>query len=625
VNPGARRNAAIATGGVLAFVALIVPQITGALNLMTLGKLLAVTGVALLTAIAQRLSKCVRDRQTVRDALRVWPPEPLGSARLETLGVYPARNANGVSTRYQPRPDGEDDTLADALRTAQNVIVHGPRLCGKSRATAQAARRALEDIPAVIPLDAQSLRSLLEGGIDPSDTHTPICLWLDGLDRFVEALDPPSIATLAQESKPQVRIVGTVRTEQWTELIEGSGQPTEAARALAQNARVVPLKHFSPPNPDEPAREPAATRVQRPKPLWQDGVLGLLVAGLLALLLIGGIFNGDLLTPRSIGDQMDELKGHILEEGHGGSHVVIDERVWFHPADAPSWLLVVEDFPNHDEFYAGAANGAQPQPRSDDLRIYDVVNGQLRLKLHFRPAGIGSKAAEWRVLGAGAASSTDYDEDGAPEVIAGYALPSEATEALLPFGIDWEGHYRLVSLTPHKPRLGTYGLDARTRRFRREAYETPITLRTAVSEPGFGGLQLKGYRVQAFALAQKPAPRLLTGYFAAFPEYAKTEVLEIHASQFRTGQLEIQPCTTGYYACPAPKAVQDALIPPEKTVDEGLLEAWETVGGRWTTPVRVVQRQGQPQPAAATHRRGSPRSAPIGRERAGEHRQGLPQ
>jgi hypothetical protein len=590
VKPGVRRGVAVTS--VLAALAVVIPQITGSLNLTTQGKVLSILAVGLLTACGQRFAKCVRDRQADKDALRVWPPEPLARASLDSLGVFPAWGPAGEATKYQPRPRGEDQALAEALRSSKPVIVHGPPGCGKTRATSEAARQTLGDVPAVIPVDSQSLRLMLEDGVHLDLSKHGLCLWLDGLDRFMDVLGPCSLPAFEAASKGVTRVVATIRTEQWKELVEGSGHASEAARALAQDAHVVELGEFSPDTPGEPIDPGARGTLEKPRSLWRDPVLGGLSAALvLSLVALAALqIGGDLRAPPSIGDQMDAIKNKLLAgAGPGRGHVVVDERVQFHTTDQPSWLLVVEDLPNHDKFYAGAANGATPAPRSDDLRIYDVVNGRLQLKLQFRPQGKGERAAEWRTFDAGATPSADYDEDGSPEVIAGYALPSRAYEALLPFGIDWtDGHYKLTPLTATKPHLATRGLDARTRTFRREVYETTITLRAST---GATGLNLTGYRVQAFALAQKPSPRLLTAYFSAYPEGERTQTLEIHANQLRAGELHLNPCTPSYPACPAPIREQDVLVPPDMSLDNGLLRAWGLVGSRWNTPVRVVQHQ----------------------------------
>jgi hypothetical protein len=81
--------------------------------------------------------------------------------------------------------------------------------------------------------------------------------------------------------------------------------------------------------------------------------------------------------------------------------------------------------------------------------------------------------------------------------------------------------------------------------------------------------------------------------------FEEPKTIEIHANQFRTGQLKLRACTSAFHACPAPDAEQDALIPPDRTLDDGLLEAWGVVGGRWRAPIRVLQRSTHPPSAAA--------------------------
>lgn len=142
-----------------------------------------------------------------------------------------------------------------------------------------------------------------------------------------------------------------------------------------------------------------------------------------------------------------------------------------------------------------------------------------------------------------------------------------------------------------RPQLGTAGLDPGTLKFRRAAYETPLALTNAAGEPRFARLGVSGYRVQSFALARSPTLRLLTGYFSRFPVFGQPHTLEIHANQIRPG-LVVHPCEPSYFACPAPAIAQDAIVPPDKSLDNGLLEAWALVAKRFTTRVRVVQRGG---------------------------------
>jgi hypothetical protein len=596
MNSRARRVATVTTGAgaVLAFIALLIPQVADALTLTTTGKILAAFGIGFVSACGQRMISVRRARDAIRSSLRVWPPEALGRARLSTLGVFPAHDGQGRRVRYQPRPNGEDGALADALRTARTVIVHGPAGCGKSRAVSHAAASELPDVPVVIPLDAPSLTSLLDGGVDLPLSHPELCLWLDGLDRFTGVLDACSVENAQTSSKPSARIVATLRSDEWRQLITGTGQDSDAARALAQDARIVELSPFTPASPGE-ADGVDAPPVVGTYGLLRDPPFLALIGAVLAVLVIAAVLatQGDIVNPPSINDQIDQTTRELVAAGGpGGGRVILDERVPFHSADQPSWLIVVEDLPTAAQFNEGAAEGGDPKPRSDDVRIYDVVGGRLQLRLNFRPRGVGLEAAEWVSLSAGAPAYADYAQDGSEAVIGGFALPSQATSALVPLAIKWrEDRYLLVPLTPDQPDLGTAGVDAQTVRFRRAAYEAPVTLTNAVRDPRFAGLGVTGYRVQAFALTRQPALRLLTGYFSRFPVYGKAHALEIHASQIRPG-LVIHPCEPSYFACPAPVAAQDAIVPPDKSLDNGLLQAWSLVSRRFTTRVRVVQRDG---------------------------------
>ena len=51
------------------------------------------------------------------------------------------------------------------------------------------------------------------------------------------------------------------------------------------------------------------------------------------------------------------------------------------------------------------------------------------------------------------------------------------------------------------------------------------------------------------------------------------------------------PCTPTYYACPAPRREQDVTVPPDRTAEGALIEAWHAVGHKWVTRVRVTERK----------------------------------
>lgn len=331
-------------------------------------------------------------------------------------------------------------------------------------------------------------------------------------------------------------------------------------------------------------------------PWWRDGWLQL-YAALLVLTVVAGVIAstgrlGGLVDPAPISEQIEDAKREVLR-GPRGRHVVVDERVRFHGGEADSWLLVVQDRPSHDEFDAAARDDTSKPPPSDEIRVYDVKDGRLKLRLHFQPKPVNNRfAAAWRTIGGDAPFATDYDDDGSKEVMAGYEIPAEATSAVVPFAITWgRSGYRLVALTPDAPRLSDDGLDRETARFRKEAY-AQRRLENSVPRGPSRGLVLKGYRVQAFALVDKPAPRLLTGYFVKFPALrvvGQRNVMELKASQFRTSALEPLPCTPESPSCPAPPE-QQVSVPPDRNLHRALVTAWEKVGSKWSREVRVVER-----------------------------------
>lgn len=592
----ARKSAAAGAGlaGGIALAALVLPQLASTFNPTKLGTALLAIVLALLTTAVQRWLERSKQRAALASAVRTWPPERLGAAELATLGVYPARGPGGKPDPYRPRP--EDAALCAALRDSKVVVLHGPPGAGKSRAASEAGRAAFGGFPVIVPVSADALRWFADSGVKLDLPEPRICLWLDGLERFIEALDPPALESLDGLGS-DVTVVATIRTEEWETLLAGTDQKSQTARTLAAGATTIEL---GPPPAASPAdKKEAAPRgtalpaVRALLPPWRDGWFVLLGAGLAATLVVTLFVGlaGNLVEPKPIDEQMDQIKAAALG-GEGGRqrHIVIDARVRLHPTDAESWLLVLEDDETHDEFYAGAANGQGPPPHSDEVRVYDVRDGRLRLALRFQPKGTGPTAAEWRELGAGAPLAADYDKDGSNEVIAGYAIPAQATEAFVPFAIDWNnGRYRLLSLTPDKPDLSRRGLQPSALTFRRQAYREPRTFANAVGGR-FRALEVSGYRVQTFALVEEPRRLLLTGYFTELPVFAKPRIVELHANQFRSGKPEIKPCTPDYFACRAPKLEQDVRVPPDRTMDGALLDAWKKVGSKWISTIQVTER-----------------------------------
>jgi hypothetical protein len=101
------------------------------------------------------------------------------------------------------------------------------------------------------------------------------------------------------------------------------------------------------------------------------------------------------------------------------------------------------------------------------------------------------------------------------------------------------------------------------------------------------GDSLAGYQVEAFALVESPAVRLLTGYFAAVPHSAETQVLELRSNQISPSDFHVTTCHHGYPYCEAPRDEEDVHVPPAKFLSNGLLAAWEQVKRTWAPVITV--------------------------------------
>jgi len=148
----ARKTAALGAGAVggVALFAVALPQLASTFNPTKLGTALLTVAAALVTAAGDRWIQLYKQRKALETAVRAWPPERLRAHDPATLGVYPPRDRDGNPQPYQPR--AEDAELDQALGAAQIVVVDGPAGGGKSRAAAEAARRKLPVVPAIVPV-----------------------------------------------------------------------------------------------------------------------------------------------------------------------------------------------------------------------------------------------------------------------------------------------------------------------------------------------------------------------------------------------------------------------------------------------------------------------------------------
>jgi hypothetical protein len=510
------------------------------------------------------------------ELLGTWPAPLVPNADPTRLGVFPATRRL-KATPYVPRTIDED--LRDAMVSGAIILVIGDARAGSSRTALEAARSALDDAVLLAPRAPGCLRELtvLDPPLKLGERRG--LLWLDGLDRFSEALDCEAIDTLSQLGD-HVTVVATLRRVHWEAWLASDGEQGEAARAVVADARVFELAtaldareaaaartlypgmefpaglgdalasdgRESAPPPERPSESEDYEEPDPTPRLLLDGRFMLaalatftaLVALTLVLVLSG-------LKTASISEQLasDERDGSLHAR-----HAAMVMQADLHGSGVKSWVILFRD-------------DANPATHSDELQIYDEHGESLERALRFKPVGTAAKFT--------LRATTDVDFDGAPEIVGGLGFADESIGrgAMVPFAIDWNTareRYAVVPLGQEEPTLSRRQIQAAERRkpaLSRRLVETDPEVRvkrkaievseaqyrrlyaanTVFSDPS-DHLRLKGHRVQDFALTGVPH-RLLLGWFVR-PWFGKdpatfevdTAILDSH-----TGGPHLTHCT----------------------------------------------------------------------------------
>ncbi len=527
-----------------------------------------VVAVAFASFVTKRLGARRReDREAaaLRRLLVVWPPRPLSDVDPVHLGAFPPRRELGTELPYLPRHlDGE---LRGALEPGSFVLLHGPRLAGKTRTACEVAGTALRDAPVIVPRSPEALGELLELH-PPLDVSGPLrVVWLDDLARYAAMIDPATLDEIralgapaptgrtAAPTPPAV-VIATLRSDDWDDLRAASGPEGRGARAVAAVARAFELPSrltaaelaaarrvypdeelvegigpaLASTGRDATAPSPIASPVRdmpRPHPL-RDAQLaipaGLTVAAVTVAALIWVIAGFSTPPIPLIADQLSSVKRNAAREGRRVRTPAGAAALDLHGTGSGSYFLLVEDRP-----------GSGLNARADELRVYDDRGGRLVRRLRFEPRDAGARF-QFR-------AAADIDFDGAVEVVGGYSRP-DARAALIPFALDFDDddRYELTPLALGKPRLTRLDLERKfripTRQYRR-VYELPISIADRRGAP-----PLRGRRVQDFVVTT-PQWRLVAGYWVQAPlTSGDLGVLELQAAVFgaRGGGPEVRRC-----------------------------------------------------------------------------------
>lgn len=574
--PGARAGATtLATAAVTVGILQALQQVVGAFNPRPAVTALFTASVALATLALerQRVRRGEHQTQAAREAqldelLRCWPLPLVRDADPYRLGVFPPRRTDRPPLAAPYIRRAPDDRLEEALRESPFVLVFGPPRAGKSRTALECAARALPDARVIAPRDGDSLRELLEldPPLEPDASHA--VLWLDGLERFVEVLGDGKLEALAAAAVP-VTIIATIRTDDYDALLSASGEIAEAAKEVAGRARAFELpaqltrgelEQAGRAYEGEELREglglrlsatgkeerPPVIRAQRSPPVsttgsdrpsfLRDGLVAVPAAGSVGALLAVAVVA---LTvgvskpppPPSIGAQVEQVKRAATA---GDRLVAFSRAVDFHGSGDPSHLFVFQAKNFYDRYFPGVwARYSWPRepPPSDEIRIYDRRGGKLVENFRFQPK---NDTAVFNHVFLG-----DIDDNGEEELVGGYGIPREASEALLPFIIYWDNsrsRYKIDSLLTKAPTLRQGVRPRPEARTFLDAYRTPLTLQD-------GKTGVRGYRAQDFAVTKRPA-RLASAL--AFDPKTKSQVgeVELRVSIFRLSgeQPDLLPC-----------------------------------------------------------------------------------
>jgi hypothetical protein len=562
--PRARAGAAFLVGaGVAVAVLQVLQQSVAQFNPRPSISVLITVAVALATLAVDRLRARKQARQAAEQrerelerSLICWPPPLLTEVDRYEVGVFPRRRLPpGEKDSYIPR--SVDDRLTKAIADSQFVLVYGPPRSGKSRTALESAIKALPDTVVIAPAGSEGLQDLLD--LDPpiQPRASQAVLWLDSLERYDDGIDPLMFDTFEELDTP-VTIVATVRTDDYENLLNASGERGDAARAVAARARAFELgseldhdelkeaKRLYPdedfasgPGPrfassgkeevDPPKTErPPPREVDPPQtPALRDPLFSLPAAlAIVALLLVAMVALLTSFTkpePPSLGEQADQIKTTAAKRG---LVLIQEKKVEFH--GDPSYLFAFQA----SSFRSRLAGGKAPP--SDVIEIWDPVRGKLVRRFHFQPSEPG---AEYQYRFAG-----DLNGNGEAELIGGYGFQNDASLALLPFIVFWsdgDRAYKLVSLQPNAPALSDKARATAAATPFLDAYQRPIVLTDPRDK-----LELHGFRVQDFAVIQNP-PRLVSALVVKPRTGSSSGRVELQPSipLLSSGQPALERCT----------------------------------------------------------------------------------
>lgn len=180
------------------------------------------------------------------------------------------------------------------------------------------------------------------------------------------------------------------------------------------------------------------------RPVWRAAKV--LAALIIAPLAVYGVIEiiEELRDPPPIAEQLDDISREVVANN---DRVILRQSADLRGAGVNSFYFVIR---NEDARQGADEPGSG---RSDELRIYDDVDGDLKLRFRFRP----TRTRVQQPLFSRFEGARDFDRDGTGEVIGGFGEAYHAASSLVvPFVIRWEqeaARYRISGLLDEVRRL----------------------------------------------------------------------------------------------------------------------------------------------------------------------------
>jgi hypothetical protein len=551
----------------------------------------AVAGIfvdRLRAAVAEQQARKRRD-EMLDDDLAVWPLPSLADADPYVLGVFPVagpeRTLEGRLGPYVRRD--VDEAVEAALLEHPFVVAFGPPRSGKSRTVFEAARRALPDARAIVPEGPDELARLMEISPPLDCAPYPAVIWLDGLDRFLPALDVDLMDALGGDRG--LAIVATIREEDYARVLEAGGQLGETGRRVLTRARGIRV----PDNLSERERADAAAALPDfagDGPLgtdvtktWQDGHIPVeeprgksslgIVTPKAGRRTRHGIdvsertLDVDWLAVATLAVVLVLAAGtawRIHDVGFTEEQVSFADRLQAAKADHPDrWIPKSRVLPLRDPDQKSYVMSFIPpvHKESTEVRVYDQHGDTLRRAFRFRPQpALGKRHGEklgWRFFFR--TTKVDVDRNGSIDVVAAFRPAGRPQGRVLPVLLFNDGKRYLLK-----------GLGSETSHHESALAKTEGRLRDPNNKPH----NLKVYEVADFAVAViNDDVKFIAGSFVGRRHPSGTNRIEVHA--WRLGTVPKSPWLGTRCKLPGGKPVE--IESSATHLFHDILGAWKKV------------------------------------------------